>query len=103
MFPGTIVSVFLRVVKETIQGILLVLLLLCLCTGLGQNISHAHDVFTDQVSSTSGHGKLFGLTPGEGITRQVLGAGEQVLVIEAKGLTGFIQTTTCLLGCSGNL
>jgi len=61
------------------------------------------NVITDQVAITSGQGKLFGLTPGEGVARQFLVAGEEVLVIEAKGVTGFVQTSTRLLGFSGRL
>jgi len=60
-------------------------------------------VITDQVAITSGHGKLFGLTPGEGIARKVLSSGEEILVIETKGVTGFVQTSRRLLGFSGRL
>ena len=61
------------------------------------------NVITDQVAITSGQGKLFGLTSGEGISRKILAAGEDILVIEAKGVTGFVQTSTRLLGFSGRL
>ena len=63
----------------------------------------AQNVITDQVAITSEQGKLFGLTSGEGISREILAAGEEVLVIEAKGVTGFVQTSTRLLGFSGRL
>jgi hypothetical protein len=63
----------------------------------------AQNVITDQVAITSGQGKLFGLTPGEGISREILASGEDVLVIEAKGVTGFVQTSIRLLGFSGRL
>ena len=63
----------------------------------------AQNVITDQVAITSGQGKLFGLTSGEGIAREILSSGEDVLVIEAKGVTGFVQTTIRLLGFSGRL
>jgi hypothetical protein len=63
----------------------------------------AQNVITDQVAITSGQGKLFGLTPGEGISREILASGEDVLVIETKGVTGFVQTSTRLLGFSGRL
>ena len=66
-------------------------------------VSSAQKVLTDRVSITTGQGQLFGLTSREGIARQVLGAGESVLAIEAKGLTGFVQTTTRLHGFSGVL
>jgi hypothetical protein len=63
----------------------------------------AQNVITDQDAITSGQGKLFGLTPGEGISREILASGEDVLVIETKGVTGFVQTSTRLLGFSGRL
>jgi hypothetical protein len=63
----------------------------------------AQNVITDQVAITSEHGKLFGLTSGEGIARKILASGEEVLVIEAKGVTGFVQTSIRLLGFSGRL
>ena len=63
----------------------------------------AQDVTTDQVFITSGHGELFGLTSGAGVARKFLAAGEDVLVIESKGVTGFVQTSTRLLGFSGRL
>lgn len=71
----------------------------CGCLG----VTHAHEVVTDRVTIASGQGQLFGITSGEGIARLVLGAGEEVLVSEAKGVTGFVQTTTRLLGFSGEL
>lgn len=63
----------------------------------------AQNVITDQVAITSEHGKLFGLTSGEGISREILASGEEVLVIETKGVTGFVQTSIRLLGFSGRL
>ena len=63
----------------------------------------AQNVITDQVAITSEHGKLFGLTAGEGISREILSSGEDVLVIETKGVTGFVQTSKRLLGFSGRL
>ena len=69
----------------------------------GQGVSFAQEVLTDRVSITTDRGLLYGLTSGEGIARQVLAAGESVIAIEAKGLTGFVQTTTRLHGFSGAL
>jgi hypothetical protein len=65
--------------------------------GMGQ------EVVTDQVSITTDHGRVFAITPGEGITRQRLAAGEEVIVMAAKGLTGFVQTSIRLLGFSADL
>jgi hypothetical protein len=63
----------------------------------------SQEVLTDQVSITSARGQLFGITSREGIARQVLASGEEVLVVEAKGLTGYVLTTRRLLGFSGRL
>ncbi len=63
----------------------------------------SQDVVTDQVTITSARGQLFGITSGEGIARTVLASGEDVLVIETKGVTGYVQTSTRLLGFSGRL
>ncbi len=67
------------------------------------NNAATQNVITDQVLIISGHGKLFGLTSEAGVARDFLAAGEDVLVIEAKGVTGFVQTSTRLLGFSGRL
>lgn len=67
------------------------------------NNAAAQDVITDQVFITSGHGEVFGLTSSAGVARKFLAAGEDVLVIESKGVTGFVQTSTRLLGFSGRL
>ena len=61
------------------------------------------DIVTDQVTITSVRGQLFGITSGEGIAGKVLASGEEVLVVESKGVTGYVQTTTRLLGFSGRL
>ncbi len=74
-----------------------------LVIALWNDVSYAQEVLTDRVSITTDQGLLYGLTSGEGIARQVLAAGESILAIEAKGLTGFVQTTTRLHGFSGEL
>ncbi|HNP27467.1 MAG TPA: hypothetical protein PKK23_00390 [Nitrospirales bacterium] len=63
----------------------------------------SQEVITDQVSITTGRGQLFGITSGEGIARTFLASGEEILVVETKGLTGYVQTTKRLLGFSGRL
>ena len=102
MFPGIIASTFRQVIHKRITEVSLVLVM-CLSVGMGQNVGQAHDVLTDRVGITVGQGQLFGMTAGEGIARKRLDAGEQVLVMEAKGVTGFVQTTTRLFGFSGKL
>lgn len=63
----------------------------------------AQEIMTDQVSITSARGQLFGITAGEGISRLFLASGEDILVVESRGLTGYVQTTKRLLGFSGRL
>ncbi|PJA80826.1 MAG: hypothetical protein CO149_00640, partial [Nitrospirae bacterium CG_4_9_14_3_um_filter_51_5] len=76
--------------------------LLLMMVGLGLWPGHAltQEVVTDQVSITSARGQLFGITAGEGIARQELASGEDVLVVGTKGVTGYVQTTSRLLGFS---
>ncbi len=85
------------------KGLLRVFLLIVLGLGAGQSMSEAHDSVADRVGITLAQGQLFGITSEEGIARQDLGAGEHVLVMEAKGLTGFVQTSKRLFGFSGKL
>ena len=82
-----------------------ILALLLMLVGLGLWPGHAltQEVVTDQVSITSSRGQLFGITSGEGIARKFLASGEDILVVETKGVTGYVQTTTRLLGFSGRL
>ncbi len=61
------------------------------------------EIISDQVIITSGQGRLFGITSSEGISRKFLAAGEEILAIEAKGITGFVHTTKRLLGFSARL
>jgi hypothetical protein len=82
-----------------------ILALMVMIVGFGLWPGHAltQEVITDQVSITSGRGQLFGITSGEGIARKFLAAGEGILAVEAKGVTGFVHTTKRLLGFSGRL
>ncbi len=61
----------------------------------------AHERITDQVTVTVNKGRLLGIHSGEGIARLSLAAGEDIVAIKAKGLTGFVQTSARLLGYSG--
>jgi hypothetical protein len=79
----------------------LVLMIIGLGFGLWPEHALTQEVITDQVSITSGRGQLFGITSGEGIARKLLSAGEGILAVEAKGVTGFVHTTKRLLGFSG--
>lgn len=66
-------------------------------------LSLAQNLITDQVSITVERGKIFGITSGEGIARQFLASGEEILVLETQGVTGYVQTTKRLLGFSGRM
>lgn len=65
--------------------------------------SLGQEIITDQVSLTVERGQIFGVTPGEGIARQFLASGETIVVMEAKGVTGYVQTSKRLLGFSGRM
>lgn len=82
---------------------LLVLIMTLVGLGFWTDRAPAQEVLTDQVSITSERGQLFGITSGEGIARQFLTSGEGILVVETKGVTGYVQTTKRLLGFSGRL
>ncbi len=86
-----------------LKTVLSVALISSLVLGGWHGVSDAHEVLTDRVSIATAQGQLFGLTSREGIARQVLGAGEEVLTIESKGVTGFVHTTERLLGFSAAL
>lgn len=82
---------------------LLVLIMTLVGLGFWPDRAPAQEVLTDEVSITSERGQLFGITAGEGIARQFLTSGESILVVETKGITGYVQTTKRLLGFSGRL
>ncbi len=62
--------------------------------------AQAQDVLMDKVSITADRRQIFAITSGEGIARTPLAAGEKVLRTESKGVTGYVQTSTRLLGFS---
>jgi hypothetical protein len=82
---------------------ILALILMMVGLGLWPGSGWSQEVITDQVSITSSRGQLFGITSGEGVARKFLASGEDILVVETKGVTGFVQTTQRLLGFSGRL
>lgn len=86
---------------------ILVLMVMVMMSGWGSGLwpwdTWAQEVITDQVSITSERGQVFGITSGEGIARKFLAAGEEILLVETKGVTGYVQTTKRLLGFSGRL
>jgi len=80
-------------------------LAVALAFGLGQVPLSAwgQEIISDQVSLTVERGQIFGVTSGEGIARQFLASGETIVEMEAKGLTGYVQTNKRLLGFSGRM
>ncbi len=69
--------------------------------GISSSMTWSQERITDQVTVTVNKGRLFGIHSGEGIARIPLAAGESIVTIKAKGLTGFVQTSVRLLGYSG--
>lgn len=82
---------------------------ICVCSVLFATIwlyppfTRAQEVLSDQVTIVSGHGEIYGITPGEGLARAFLAAGETIETMEAKGVTGFVLTNKRLLGFSRRL
>ncbi|GJL64422.1 MAG: hypothetical protein NPIRA04_30760 [Nitrospirales bacterium] len=78
-----------------------------LCVGFVLTLScstvWAQERITDQVAVTVNKGRVLGIHRGEGIARIPLAAGEDIVDIQAKGVTGFVQTSLRLLGYSGTL
>ncbi|GJL53276.1 MAG: hypothetical protein NPIRA02_04080 [Nitrospirales bacterium] len=63
----------------------------------------AQERLTDQVDVTVSKGRVLGIHRGEGIARIPLAAGEDIEKLQAKGVTGYVQTSLRLLGYSGAL
>ncbi|MEK7871384.1 MAG: hypothetical protein AAB244_03300, partial [Nitrospirota bacterium] len=63
----------------------------------------AQNRITDQVAVTVVRQHLFAVTPGEGLIKKDLSAGEDVIAIEARGLNALVQTSSRLLGFSGQV
>lgn len=66
-------------------------------------LAWSQEPITDQVTVTVSKGRLLGIHSGEGIARISLAAGENIVAMKAKGITGFVQTSERLLGYSGKL
>lgn len=70
---------------------------------LGDERGFAQEQITDQVSVTVFRNRLIGVSPGEGLVRVPLSAGEEILSMDGHGLNALVQTSTRLLGFSGPL
>ncbi|WP_447968386.1 hypothetical protein [Nitrospira sp. M1] len=77
------------------------------CLGIALALSGANvwaqERITDQVEVTVSKGRVLGVHRGEGIARIPLASGEEIVNLQAKGITGFVQTSLRLLGYSGAL
>jgi hypothetical protein len=60
-------------------------------------------LITDQVLITVLRDRIFAATPGEGLMRADLQAGEEIMKIESKGLNALVQTSVRLLGFSSQV
>lgn len=63
----------------------------------------AQSPITDQVLITVLRDRVFAATPGEGLQRTDLLAGEEILHSESKGLNALVQTSVRLLGFSSQV
>ena len=101
VFPGIIDKKAFTM--KTMPRTLGLVMILGVGTGLFPPQAWTQEIISDQVMITSGQGRLFGITSGEGVSREFLTAGEEILAIETKGKTGFVHTTKRLLGFSARL
>lgn len=60
----------------------------------------AQERIADQVGVAVLENKVFGVTPGEGLVRVDLSAGERVIAAEGRGLNAFVQTSSRLMAFS---
>ena len=81
-----------------------VVLLLVVCLVSVPSSARAQTpVITDQVLITVLRDRIFAATPGEGLIRADLLAGEEIMRIESKGLNALVQTSVRLLGFSSQV
>jgi hypothetical protein len=78
------------------------LVVVCLLTV--PSSAHAQGpLITDQVLITVLRDRIFAATPGEGLMRADLLAGEEIMKVESKGLNALVQTSVRLLGFSSQV
>lgn len=61
----------------------------------------AQERLTDQVAVAVLRNQVYAATPGEGLVRQELSAGERVLDVQSRGINALVRTSLRLLGFSG--
>jgi hypothetical protein len=79
------------------------LLAVLLVSALAASAAAQSPVITDQILVTVLRDQVFAATPGEGLMRVDLLAGEAVQSIESKGLNALVQTSVRLLGFSSSV
>jgi len=77
-------------------------LVVCL-VGVPSSARAQSPLITDQVLITVLRDRIFAATPGEGLMRADLLAGEEVMKIESKGVNALVQTSVRLLGFSSQV
>src|SRR5439155_21579796 len=76
-----------------------VVLLLVMCLlNVSSSARAQTPLITDQVLITVLRDQIFAATPGEGLMRAGLLAGEGIIKIESKGLNALVRTSVRLLG-----
>lgn len=70
---------------------------------LAEGRAGAEERIADQVAVAVLENKVYGVTPGEGLVRTDLSAGERVVGAESRGLNAFVQTSARLLAFSGKV
>ena len=81
-----------------------VVLLLVMCLlNVSSSARAQTPLITDQVLITVLRDQIFAATPGEGLMRADLLAGEEIIKIESKGLNALVQTSVRLLGFSAQV
>jgi len=84
------------------EGVLIFSLFLLLATLLAL-LASAQERITDEVAVTIGPHEVFAATAREGLARVELIAGEDVLVVEARGLNALVATSRRFLGFSAEV
>ena len=81
-----------------------VVLLLVMCLlNVSSSARAQTPLITDQVLITVLRDQIFAATPGEGLMRADLLAGEEIIKIESKGLNALVRTSVRLLGFSAQV
>lgn len=69
---------------------------------MGEQAALSQERITDEVAVTVVRREVFAATPGEGLLRVQLSAGERVEAVKASGINALVLTSVRLLGFSGS-